>query len=103
MTYSIIWSPDALMSFEERIEYLKINWTEKEIINFRQRVNEYLEVLKETPFIGKKPNKLKNLHIGLIIKPVSLIYRVKTTAKEIELVLFIDNRQNPKKIQKYRG
>ena len=101
MSYFITWSPQAILSFEDRIEYLEIHWTKKEITNFRQRVREYLEILKEKPFIGKNPGTVKNIHIGLIIKQVSLIYRVKVIKKEIELVLFVDNRQNPKKIRKY--
>ncbi|BAU53267.1 hypothetical protein MgSA37_01434 [Mucilaginibacter gotjawali] len=40
MSYSIIWSPKSLVSFEKRIEYLNIHWTEKEITNFKKRVNE---------------------------------------------------------------
>ncbi len=102
MSFVIIWTSEALMTFEDRIEYLKIHWTEKEISNFKKRVNEYLDVLKEKPLIGKNPGKLKNVHIGLIIKQVSLIYRVKSTIKEIELISFIDNRQNPRKTRKYR-
>jgi hypothetical protein len=42
MIYSIIWSPEAIISFEKRIEYLKIHFTEKEIKKFRKRVNDYL-------------------------------------------------------------
>jgi hypothetical protein len=61
-----------------------------------------LKVLKEEPLIGKKSSRLKNVHIGFIIKQVSLIYRVKTVTKEIELISFVDNRQNPKKIRKYK-
>ncbi len=103
MSYTIIWSPDAESSFDERIQYLKINWTEKEIVKFKKRVKEYLQILKEEPLIGKRFGKRKDLHIGLILKPVSLIYRVKTVEKEIQLVLFIDNRRNPKRIKKYKS
>lgn len=35
--------------------------------------------------------------MGIIIKQVSLIYRVKAFSKEIELISFIDNRQDPKR------
>jgi plasmid stabilization system protein ParE len=103
MNYTIIWSPDALSSFDDRIQYLKIHWTEKEITNFKARVKKYLVTLAEEPLIGKRPGKHKNLHMGLIIKPVSLIYRVNKIRKEIELVLFIDNRQDPRKIKKYKA
>jgi plasmid stabilization system protein ParE len=102
VSYVIIWSPDAVSTFEERIDYLKLKWTEREIINFTNRVKEYLEVLKEEPLIGKRTGKRKNLHTGLIIREVSLIYRVKAITLEIELVVFFDNRQNPKKIRKYK-
>lgn len=101
MSHTIIWSPDAESSFEERLEYLRTNWTEKEIVKFKKRVKEYFEILKEHPRIGKRFGKRKDLHIGLILKPVSVIYRVKTVEKEIELVLFIDNRRDPKRIKKY--
>jgi hypothetical protein len=95
--------PEAISTFGDRIRYLKIHWTQKEITNFESRVKQYLDVLKDEPFIGKKPGRLKNVYIGLIIKPVSLIYRVKSHTKEIELLLFIDNRQDPKKIGKYKS
>ncbi|MDP9047072.1 MAG: type II toxin-antitoxin system RelE/ParE family toxin [Bacteroidota bacterium] len=101
MSYSIAWTTQAYTSFEDRIEYLAIHFSDKEIKNFPQRVKEYLDVLKEEPLIGKAPGKHKNVHIGLIIKPVSIIYRIKTLKKEIELISFIDNRQDPKKIRKY--
>jgi plasmid stabilization system protein ParE len=94
--------PEAILTFGNRIEYLKIHWTDKEIRNFENRIKQYLEVLKDEPYIGKRPGKLKNVYIGVIIKPVSLIYRVKSRTKEIELLLFIDNRQDPKRIKKYK-
>jgi plasmid stabilization system protein ParE len=103
MNYSIIWSPSALKTFEGRIDYLRRNWTEREITNFTKRVKEYLETLKEEPLIGKQTGKRKHSYIGLVIKEVSLIYRVKPIKKEIELLVFFDNRQNPKKIRKYKN
>ena len=102
MSYSINWMPKAFKTFHDRIEYLNIHWTEKEITNFHKRVKEYLDILKDKPFIGKKAGKVKNVYIGLIRKQVSIIYRVKIRTKEIELLLFIDNRQDPKKIEKYK-
>ena len=46
MTFAIIWMPEALKTFEERIEHLNIHFTEKEIKKFKKRVNDYLDVLK---------------------------------------------------------
>jgi len=101
MSFIVLWTNEAYSTFEKRIDYLRIHWTEKEIKHFKKRVNEYLDTLKEEPFIGKKAGKARNVHIGLIIKQVSVIYRIKVKKREIELISFIDNRQDPKKIQKY--
>jgi len=102
MSYSISWMPEAIATFNERIEYLKLHWTEHEVVNFNKRVKNYLEILRSEPFIGKK-GRLKNVHIGLIIKEVSLVYRIQISRNEIELISFVDNRQNPKKIKKYKA
>jgi len=48
----------------------------------------------------RKSARLKNTHIGVIIKQVSLVYRINSKINCIELIAFIDNRQNPKK-QRY--
>jgi len=102
MSYAITWTEEALSTFEDRITYLKIHWTEREIISFKKRVVEYLNILETEPLIAKKPGRFKNVHMGLILKQVSLIYRVKPLTKEIELISFVDNRQNPKRIKKYK-
>jgi plasmid stabilization system protein ParE len=103
MSYKIFWTTESLSTFEDRITYLKIHWTDKEITNFKSRVKQYLDILMQQPLIGKKPGKLKNVYMGLVIKQVSIIYRVNAHTKEIELISFVDNRQDPKKIRKYKS
>jgi plasmid stabilization system protein ParE len=92
MGVEIVWTQKALKTFGKRIAYLEEHWTEKEIFNFTARVNEYLETLKTGPLMFRKSARLKQTHIGVIIKQVSLVYRYKTKGNKIELVAFIDNR-----------
>ena len=73
------------------------HWTDREIFNFTNRVNEYLETLISQPEMFRKSAKQRDTHIGVIIKQVSLVYRVKPKSNIIELIAFIDNRQNPKR------
>ena len=96
----IVWTQKAIDTFGHRIAYLEQNWTEKEIFNFTACVNEYLETLKSQPLMFRKSVRLRDTHIGVIIKQVSLVYRIKAKSNTIELIAFIDNRQNPKK-QRY--
>jgi plasmid stabilization system protein ParE len=97
MGTKIIWTRKAIDTFGKRIAYLEEHWTEKEIFNFTSRVNDYLNSLKTQPLMFRKSTKLKHTHIGVIIKQVSLVYRLKPKSETIELIAFIDNRQNPKK------
>lgn len=97
MGIEIIWTKKAVQTFSKRIAYLEEHWTEKEIFNFTARVNEYLETLQTQPLMFRKSARIKHTHIGVIIKQVSLVYRIKPKSKTIELITFIDNRQNPKK------
>lgn len=97
MGIEIVWTKKAVQTFGKRIAYLQEHWTEKEIFNFTARVNEYLETLQTQPLMFRKSTRIKHTHIGVIIKQVSLVYRIKPKSQRIELIAFIDNRQNPKK------
>lgn len=94
MGFEIIWTRKAVETFSHRIAYLEENWTSKEVLNFTSRVNRYLLTLRHQPKMFRKSYKLKNTHIGVIIKYVSIIYRIKPQSNTIELIAFIDNRQN---------
>ncbi|MGZ3872888.1 MAG: type II toxin-antitoxin system RelE/ParE family toxin [Mucilaginibacter sp.] len=97
MGIEIVWTPRAIKTFGKRIEYLEEHWTEKEILNFTARVNAYLNSLRSQPVMFRKSARLKHTHVGVIIKQVSLVYRVKPSRNRIELIAFIDNRRNPQK------
>lgn len=64
----IIWTKRAVKTFGKRIAYLEEHWTEKEIFNFTSRVNEYLDSLQSQPLMFRKSARLKQTHIGVIIK-----------------------------------
>jgi plasmid stabilization system protein ParE len=96
MALKVIWSPQAVETFSEIINYLQNKWTEKEIKNFVQKSNSIIEHICENPYLYKVSLKKKNLHKAFIFKPVSLVYRYKPRKQEIELVTFWINRKKPK-------
>jgi len=103
MILTVLWTREASDTFDDRIAYLQKHFSQREINNFKARVEAYLDTLSQKPFIGKQTGKNKNVHIGLIIPPVSLVYRIKESNHTIELISFFDNRQDPKKLKKYTG
>ena len=100
MGFKIVWTKKAVQSFSKRVAYLEEHWTEKEILKFTALVNKFLQNLEKQPLMFPKSVSLNYTHSGLLIKEVSLVYRVNMKSEIIELIAFIDNRQNPKK-QKY--
>ncbi len=40
MAVEIIWSDEAQVTFDENIEYLKLEWTDREIAKFLQKFEE---------------------------------------------------------------
>ena len=100
MVYKIMWTGKALESYVNNMKYLEAAWTEKELKNFIALVEKKLKMLSRQPEIGTPRNK-KQPHIRhtVLHKRISLIYRVKSQKKEIELLLFWNTYQHPSKLK----
>jgi len=96
MASVISWTPEAEFTFNNIIEYLNAEWSEKEVRNFVRKTINILELIAEYPNLFKASKK-KNIRIGLITKQISIIYRVKKN--KIQLLSFWDNRQDPDKMK----
>lgn len=94
----VIWSPKAIKSFDKIVDFLSERWTKKEIEAFVDQTDKVVEQIVENPYMFVATEKRKNVRKGLVNKLVSLFYRVKPRKKEIELLKFHDNRQDPEKI-----
>ena len=96
MSYKIIWAPLALETFDKTIEYLNINWTEKEVKKFVNKTFETIEFLKESPYIFRGSEK-ESIYEAIIDKNNLLIFQIDKEKKEIDILSVWDTRQNPKK------
>ena len=94
MVVKIHWTDEAKLTFDNIVNYLEREWSEKEVRKFIAKSNNVLELISKNPQMFKTTKK-KNVHRGFVVPQVSLIYRIQKT--EIELLSFWDNRQNPKK------
>ena len=95
MALKIVWSKRASLKFDQIIAYLIEEWSENSAKQFIGKVFDFLEILSEFPEIGSMENKEKSIRGFTIVKQVNLYYRIKSD--KIILILFFDNRQNPKK------
>ena len=92
----ISWTIEAKITYFAILDYLQAKWSNKEVKKFVEKTQKILEQISKNPKMFKH-SKNKDIHIGLITKQNSLIYKV--TSKEIVLLTFWDNRQNPTKLK----
>jgi len=95
MPYSITWSPTARITYFNILEYVENKWTHREVEAFANQTERVLELIKQNPSLYQYSKK-SDTHKFVLTKQVSLFYRVKK--REIELILFWNNRQDPDKL-----
>ncbi len=91
----ISWTPKARRTYFEVIEHLEKAWTDREIQNFVKEVDHLLEQIKQNPEMFEESRKKKNVRKGLVSKQNTLYYRVRPGKKELQLIIFWDNRKDP--------
>ncbi len=94
MAYEIVWLPKAAKRYNEIIEWLRLNWSDKEIASFIARTKIVLDMISTNPSLYRKSGK-ENVHEAIITKHNLLLYRKKRN--KVELMTFFDTRQNPAK------
>ncbi len=94
MAHKIIWLPKAEKRFEQIIQYLEQNWSEKEVKEFIKRTNAIIHIISINPNAFRY-SKSKKIYEAVVTKHNLLLYRKKLNT--IELLTFFDVRQNPNK------
>ncbi|WP_407481559.1 type II toxin-antitoxin system RelE/ParE family toxin [Elizabethkingia meningoseptica] len=92
--YKIFWSQNALDELTKTIEYLEINFSEKELRKLALKLEDVIESISKSPNIYPESD-YKKIHRAVILKFNTLYYRVK--GNNIEILSFFSNRQNPEK------
>ncbi|HEX5154966.1 MAG TPA: type II toxin-antitoxin system RelE/ParE family toxin [Parafilimonas sp.] len=101
MPCDITWMPNAINSYIKIIRYLQTNWTQKEIDKFQLLAEEKILNISNHPHLGVARNyKNPDVRYTLIHRRVALIYKHNQDKKSIELLLFWNTSQNPKRIKK---
>ena len=93
--YKILWTDNALKELEKTIEYLEENWTDKELRNLAESLEETISLISQNPQIFQASEKKKDIRRAVILSFNTLYYRV--SEDKVEILSFFGNRQNPKK------
>ncbi len=93
----VIWTEKAEETFHQNIAYLEEKWTQSVIDDFIEKTDESILAISNHPLVFPVVRKKKRVHKCLVVKQISLFYRV--VGDEIYLVTFWNNFQNPKKLK----
>lgn len=70
--------PTAEKTVNEIADYLRKEWTDKELNAFFDDIDGIINAIEIYPKLFKPSTKRKNVHLALISKHTFLIYQVKT-------------------------
>lgn len=92
---AILWSQTAQDDYWQNIAFLLNKWTESEAAHFINEVEQVLNILKQGK-VTFKPTGYKNTYQITVVKQITLYYHINQN-KDIELLRFFNNLQNPDK------
>ncbi len=94
MARQVVWNKRAVAKFEEIVEYLENEVSEKAASKFVTKLDDLIEKLFKHPEIGRKTKKWKTVRQYRIDKYKKLYYRIH--GQKLIVVFLSDDRQNPK-------
>ncbi len=94
--YEIIWSKRTDRSLQKTFQYLVENWTEKELRLLSQEIERTIVLIGKNPQLFQKTNKPK-VRRAVVRKLNSVFFHIDESKKQVTIVSFFDNRQDPKK------
>jgi plasmid stabilization system protein ParE len=91
-----VWSDDALIDYNQNIDYLLKEWSERVALEFVEDVETTIELIKDFPELYPLTEYL-GVRKALVRKQITLFYRIKDN--EIHLIRFWNNYQDPKRLK----
>jgi plasmid stabilization system protein ParE len=93
MHFNVIFSDEAIDTFESIGQQIQEKWSEKELKEFRKRAYKVIEIISKFPLIFQAVRRTENVRKAFIHKNCSMFYQIGDTY--IEVLFFWDNRQDP--------
>jgi len=99
MVFKIIWSEESYKTFLENINYLRLNWSDKEIKKFTAELNKTIFKNREISLFLSPSVKHSDIRKAKINKHITLYYCYKEEINQLSLITFWNNKQNPDKLK----
>ena len=98
--YLVLWTAEAKIQYNDILLFwAENNNSPKYAISLNRQVETILDTLRNFPKIGTIYLEEKNIRRIVILRNFSMYYRIIETEKEVQIITFVDNRSNPKKLK----
>lgn len=97
---NVIWTPTAELSYAKELDKISKKWSINEIIDFMNLVDDFVKKL-ESGIIEGKISQKTNLRSFVISRQTTLYFDVFVDTQTIELLLFWNNKDNPKTLKEF--
>ncbi|MFK7833983.1 MAG: hypothetical protein AB8B52_11945 [Winogradskyella sp.] len=87
----------AELTFAKTLEFISEKWSISEVNNFIDLVDDFVQKI-ESGIIKGKISQTTNMRFFVISKQTTLFFDVHDDIKTVELLLFWNNKENPKKL-----
>lgn len=92
----IIWSDEAITDYHQNIDYLLKEWSGQVALEFIEDVEAVIELIRSHPELYPSTD-YQEVRKAVIRKQITLFF--KAQHKEIHLIRFWNNYQNPDKLK----
>jgi len=96
--YTISWTDLADASFNKELEFIKLKWNTKQVLKFIDLVDDVLSNL-ESGILDGEISKSTGIRRLVISKQTTIFYKVNDKASQINILLFWNNKNDPRKLK----
>jgi len=98
MDFKFVWSQEAINNLEEILDYLILNWSQKEVVRFKKKLSKQIDLIIQFPKMFPVSVYNTELRKAVLSKQTTLFYKIK--GNEIFLVYLFVNARDIKTIKK---
>ena len=98
MNRKVVLSKRASLKLEELLEYLESEWSVKTKVDFVNKLDKKLNLIKSNPECSPQSNFIKGLRKCVVTKQTTIYY--KYDKFKVYIVTLFDNRQDPRRLKK---
>jgi plasmid stabilization system protein ParE len=95
--FKILWTDHALSELSETVKHLEENWTDKELIQFANAVDNTVEIISRHPEIFPTSIKKRKIRRAVVDKNNTIFYRI--VKDSIQILSIFGTRQDPAKMK----